>query len=222
MGSVGDTRVCCLCRRWSPRGVRRFYDSLDYVPMVCGRCRQCFEDSGLPSWQDRYLLQPLQMLGFCNKLPVGQCREAWILILEFVVRAPFCEVADMPCGVPYFLWYDDMVCHSYGPQDIFERFRQIPEVPVVEKIVFVPKPLGTCRVPLQLHQSRSAPALLCSIWRLRPPKGSPEKLRELPNCPPEPLLIRPSGPLAGQQSFLSGWPWAGRASRTPSGSCAAK
>jgi len=180
--------------------------------MVCGRCQKRFEDSGLPRWQDRYLLQPLQMLGFCNKLPVGNCREAWILILEFVVRVPFCEVGDMPCGVPSFLWYDDMVCHSHGPADILMRFPQIPEVPVVEKILFVPKPLGTCRVPLQLHQSRSAPALLCGIWRLRPPQGSHEELRELlglriPNCPPEPLLIRPSGPHLSLRFRLAlGWP----------------
>ena len=199
MGSVGDTWICSLCRRWAPWGGHPLYDSGCYVPLGCGRCSRRFWDAGLPCWQDMFLLQPLQKLGFCNKPPMSNCREAWILILEFMAGVPFRGKA-MPCGVPLFLWYDDMVCHNGGPEDLFMRFPQIPEVLVVEKMIFVPPPQGKCRVPLQLHRSRSAPALLCGVWRRLPPHGHTKRFEVLietlrrPNRPPEPLLIRPSGP----------------------------
>ena len=77
MGSVGAAHVCCLCRRWSPSDSCELYDdAIDYVPIACGKCRKRFRDSGLSCWQDLFLLQPLQMLGFCNKLPMRDCREA--------------------------------------------------------------------------------------------------------------------------------------------------
>jgi hypothetical protein len=137
-------------------------------------------------------------------------RQVWLLILEFMASEPFWS-EEMPSGVPLFLWYDDMVCPDRGPEDLFMRFPQIPEVPEIS--FGVPPPLGKCRAPLQLTRSRSAPAHLCGIWRHLPPHGHTKRFEVLietllrPNRPPEPLLIKPSDKSAADHfRFALGWP----------------
>ena len=232
MGSVGDTWICSLCRRWAPYAGHPLYDSCSHVPMGCWRCRKRFDAGGV-SWQEMFLLQPLQKLCFCDKQPMKNSRQVWILIVEFIARQPFRGKA-MPTGVPLFLWYDDMVCPDRGPDDLFMRFPQIPKVPKIsfgERPPF-PPPLGKCRASLQLTRSRSAPAHLCGIWRHLPPRGHTKRFEVLietllrPNPRPEPLLIKPSSrPAADHFRFALGWPckpdaiWALRTNRTKGRRC---
>jgi hypothetical protein len=160
-----------------------------------------------------FLLQPLQKLCFCDKQPMKNSRQVWILIVEFMAREPF-RGKSMPTGVPLFLWYDDMVCPDRGPDDLTMRFPQIPQVP---KISFggvrPPLPPGKRRASLQLTRSRSAPAHLCGIWRHLPPHGHTKRSEVLietllrPNPPPEPLLIKPSARTAADHfRFALSWP----------------
>ena len=192
MGSVGIDFVCQLCLRWRPFDGHPIVDKCEIVPFACGVCRTRLYTSAAPCWQAEFYYPPMQKLVFCNKNTIGGIKFMWDTILSFLPWVPPRRDIDMPCGVPLFLFYDDMVCHGRGWQDLWLRFPQLADIPVVSlaRCPIAPLP-EACppRVPsaLMRHRGRSAPAAI-----LRPSRA--------------PLVVKPAGAGASHFKVALGWP----------------
>lgn len=192
MGSVGIDFVCELCLRWRPFDGHPIIDACEIVPFACGVCRARLYTSEAPCWQAEFYYPPLQKLAFGNKMPVGGNKCLWDTILSFLPWVPPRHDIDMPCGVPLFLFYDDMVCHGRGWQDLCERFPQLADIPDVSLVRCPIVPLPDARPPripsaLMRHRGRSAPAAI-----LRPSRAS--------------LVVKPAGAEAFHFKLALGWP----------------
>lgn len=194
MGSVGDTFVCPLCHKWRPGDGYELYDACDWVPIACSRCQARFWKSGLPCWRDVFLIEPLKNLGFCKRLPMDGNREIWLAIMKFMITVP--HDRDMECGDPCFLWYDDMVSHWMGPQELFMKYPQVPVTPETAEMASL-SPLTPCHhAAARQRRSCSAPARLYTL-------AHPD---EEPAEPVEPLLIQPARPLSSEFLLALGLP----------------